>query len=96
VAFHLPAGIGVKVDRVSWTLYLAGSLLVFFSWMALVPSGLGWFGWLMALAGWAAGNRPGRHASRSYADEIQKLDALRRQSVITDDEFQQQKHRLLH
>jgi len=80
----------VKIDSVTWTLYLAGSLLVFFSWMGLVPTGLGWFGWLMALAGWAAGNRP-----RSYADEIRKLDALRQQSIITEEEFQQQKRRLL-
>jgi hypothetical protein len=44
-------------DRVSWLLYLVGSLLVFASWMDIVPNDLGWIGWLMALGGWAFGTR---------------------------------------
>jgi hypothetical protein len=86
-------------DRASWLLYLVGSLLVFGSWIDLVPNDLGWFGWLMALAGWAVGTRRYRwdHPQRpvSIPEQIEKLDALRQRNVITDEEFQLQKRRLL-
>jgi Short C-terminal domain len=86
-------------DRASWLLYLVGSLLVFGSWIDIVPNGLGWIGWLMALGGWAIGTRRYRwdypHPSGSVADQIEKLDALRQRNVITDEEFQMQKRRLL-
>jgi hypothetical protein len=78
VAFRLRCIALVQIDRVSWTLYVAGSLLVFFSWMDLVPAGFGWFGWLMAMAGWAVGNRPRQSAPRSYVDEIQKIEKITR------------------
>ena len=44
---------GVNVQSISWLLYLVGSLLVFGSWVDIVPAGVGWVGWLMALVGWA-------------------------------------------
>jgi hypothetical protein len=50
----------VKTERISWLLYLVGALLVFASWINLVPRGLGWIGWLMALVGWAVGTRLNR------------------------------------
>jgi hypothetical protein len=86
-------------DRVSWLLYVVGSLLVFGSWIDIVPDGLGWIGWLMALGGWAIGARRYRpdypHPLASTAEQLEKLDALRQRNVITDEEFQQQKRRLL-
>ena len=86
-------------DRVSWLLYLVGSLLVFASWMDIVPNDLGWIGWLMALGGWAVGTRRYRwdcpHPSGYVAEQIEKLDALRQRNVITEAEFQLQKRRLL-
>ena len=86
-------------DRASWLLYLVGSLLVFGSWIDIVPDGLGWIGWLMALGGWAVGTRRYRwdspHPSGTVAEQIEKLDALRQRNVITDEEFQIQKRRLL-
>ena len=89
----------MKTERISWLLYLVGSLLVFGSWVDLVPTGLGWGGWLMALAGWAMGNHPHRaddgHSSLSRAEQIEKFDQLRQRTVITDEEFQQEKRRLL-
>jgi hypothetical protein len=84
----------VNTDRISWLLYLVGSLLVFGSWVDLVPAGLGWIGWLMALGGWAAGSRQG-HTSVSKAEQIEKLDHLRQRTVLTEEEFQQEKRRLL-
>jgi hypothetical protein len=80
-------------------MYLVGSLLVFCSWADLVPAGLGWTGWLIALVGWAAGNR--RHGTedpyplRSTAEQIEKLDHLRQRAVITEEEFQREKRRVL-
>jgi hypothetical protein len=39
----------------AWTasvgMYLVGSLLVFGSWVDLVPAGLSWTGWLIGLVG---------------------------------------------
>jgi len=89
----------VKTDRVSWLLYLVGSVLVFGSWVDIVPTGLAWTGWLMALVGWAVGTRHNRsddpHTSVSKAEQIEKLDRLRQRSVITEEEFQREKRRLL-
>jgi hypothetical protein len=76
----------VRTDRISWLLYFVGSLLVFGSWVDLVPAGLGWIGWLMALVGWAVGNRHSRsddgHTSVSRAEQIEKLDHLPQRNVI--------------
>jgi hypothetical protein len=89
----------MKTRRISWLLYLVGSLLVFGSWVDLVPTGLGWAGWLMALVGWAAGNGPDRtgegHTALSKAEQIEKLDHLRQRTVITEEEFLRAKQRLL-
>ena len=82
----------------SWPLYLSGSLLVFGSWVGLVPTGLGWTGWLMALVGWAIGTRRTRDGSStllSRAEQIEKLQILRQQNTITEAEFEQEKRRLL-
>ena len=88
----------MKIEHVSWLLYLVGSLLVFGSWVDLVPTGVGWIGWLMALVGWAVGSRTRSsdpHTSLSTAEQIEKLDLLRQRNVITEEDFQQQKRRLL-
>jgi hypothetical protein len=85
--------------------YLIGSLLVFGSWVNLVPTWLGWVGWLMAMAGWAVGSITNRSTCRierppvqslSRADEIAKLDLLRKEDVISEEEFQSEKRRILH
>jgi hypothetical protein len=53
----------------------------------------------MALVGWAVGTRDDRsdhgHTSVSKADQIEKLDRLRQQAVLTEEEFQREKQRLL-
>ncbi len=87
----------MKGDRASWLLYLVGSLLVFGSWIDIVPTGLGWIGWLMALIGWAVGSNrsDNRHTSLSKAEQIEKLDLLRNRNVISEEEFQLEKRRLL-
>ena len=88
----------MKISHVSWWLYLVGSLLVFGSWVDLVPTGVGWIGWLMALAGWGVGDRRGhddRGGPRHTADELEKLDQLRQRRVITAEEFEQEKRKLL-
>ena len=89
----------MNTGQITWLLYLIGSLLVFCSWVDLVPPGLGWIGWLMALVGWAAGSRQKRaesaDASASRAAQIEQLDALRMRAVITEEEFLKEKQRVL-
>lgn len=86
----------MQSERITWVMYLVGSLLVFGSWVDLVPTGLGWIGWLMALAGWAAGNTPRRtEPSLSNAEQIERLSLLHQRSVISDEEFQREKRRVL-
>ena len=86
-------------NRASWVMYFVGSALVFASWVNLVPTGLGWTGWLMALIGWAIGARTDRgdheHPPMSNAEQLEKLDQLRRRNVLTEEEFQQQKRSVL-
>jgi hypothetical protein len=86
----------MDISRVSWVLYLVGSLLVFGSWIDVVPAGLAWTGWLMAIAGWAIGHRMDRTPPGiSKAEELEKLDGLRQRGAITDAEFQREKERVL-
>jgi hypothetical protein len=86
----------MKRYKISWWLYIVGSLLVFGSWVNIVPAALGWCGWLMALGGWALSNAPRRQAvARSKANEIAKMDLLRKEGVVTEEEFQQEKARIL-
>ena len=86
----------MNAQRASWALYVVGSLLVFGSWVDFVPTGLGFIGWLMALAGWAIRNvrEVDSQPQLSPAEQIEKLDMLRQKRVITDDEFQKEKRRL--
>jgi hypothetical protein len=53
----------------------------------------------MALVGWAVGTRHNRsdegHTPVSKVEQIEKLDHLRQRNVITEEEFQQEKRRLL-
>ncbi len=89
--------------RFSWVLYLVGSLLVFGSWVDLVPAGIGWCGWLAAILGWCIGTfgRPARSTCQtpppacSKADELEKLALLHKEGVLTDYEFQREKQRIL-
>jgi hypothetical protein len=78
---------------------VVGSLLVFGTWVHLVPTGLGWIGWLIAWAGWAIrARRRAANDSRitmSRAEQIDRLYALRHRNVISDEEFQKEKRRLL-
>lgn len=82
--------------KISWVLYIVGSLLVFGSWVNLVPTGLGWFGWLLALGGWALGNaRTKPVVTRSRTNELSDLNILRQEGVLTEEEFQKEKARIL-
>jgi hypothetical protein len=89
----------VEPDRAGWLLYVVGWLLVLGTWVRLVPTSLGLIGWLMAWAGWAIRARR-RAANESRitmlrAEQIDRLYALRHRNVISDEEFQKEKRRLL-
>lgn len=91
------------MQRVSWFLYIVGSLLVFGSWMSLVPPWLGWCGWLAALAGWGIGSWTGRTRSacaiaRPASDRmasLERLALLHKEGVLSDEEFHREKQRIL-
>ena len=86
----------MRTHKISWFIYIIGCLLVFGQWIRLVPTALGWFGWLLALGGWAIGNAQHRQAqSRSRAEEIAKLNLLREEGIVTDEEFAKEKERVL-
>ena len=96
----------MRIYRISWIMYIVGSLLVFGSWVGFVPIGLAWIGWLMALGGWAVGTFIERPAimrrsqpipirTVSVADEIAKLNLLRQEGILSDTEFEREKAELL-
>ena len=82
--------------KITWICYFVGSVLVFGSWMNLVPTGLAWIGWFVALGAWWLGKfeRPQTY-SRSRTNEIANLDMLRKEGVVTEEEFQKEKARIL-
>ena len=40
------------IAYISWILYIIGGLIVFSSYLNLVPPGVGWIGWVIAMIGW--------------------------------------------
>ena len=93
----------MRVHKISWLLYIVGSLMVFGSWGGIISTGWGWVGWLIGMTGWAIGSALPRQAAASRpviqplsaADEIAKLEALRKDGVITDIEFQREKTNII-
>lgn len=86
----------MSIYRISWPLYIIGSLLVFGSWVGLVPPALAWIGWFVAMGGWFVGNTQKRKTdTRSRANEIANLNVLRNEGVLTEDEFRKEKERIL-
>jgi hypothetical protein len=43
------------MNRLSWALYIVGTVLVAGSWFGAVSVPVGWFGWVIAITGWAIG-----------------------------------------
>lgn len=43
------------VYRLSWVLYIVGTILVAGSWFGAVSVQVGWCGWIIAMIGWAVG-----------------------------------------
>lgn len=79
---------------VSWVCWIVGCALVFGQWIRLVPTPVAWVGFGIALAGWAAQFIPGYGRPRS-SDELGRLASLRDRGVLTPDEFEEQKKRIL-
>lgn len=74
------------MSRLSWTLYLIGSALVFGSWLGIVDSTIAWLGWAVAtaiaLASWC--RRPVRQAPCDSRGESN----LRPASTFTPEEVE--------
>jgi uncharacterized membrane protein len=94
---------------ISRTLWIIGLLLVLGAWVGILPRSMAQLGWEMMVCGLIVRVcfRPRirhrihhphreRHARPySVADEISKLNLLRQEGVITEEEFQSEKARLL-
>ncbi len=84
----------MTLSRLSSVFYIVGIALVLGSWLNVVSAQVGWIGWVIAMLGWGAQFLPGQRRP-SVADEIRKLDELRHSGAITEQEFEDQKARLL-
>ncbi len=93
----------MRAYKVSWILWIIGTILVVGSWFGVVPAGLAWFGFGMSLVGCLMSftcRKPVRYEKQvvavySAADEIAKLDLLRREGVISEEDFLREKAQLL-
>ena len=74
------------MSRLTWTLYLIGSALVFGSWLGIVDSTIAWIGWAVAtaisLASWC------RRSERLAQCEVQCKTADRPASTFTPEEVE--------
>jgi hypothetical protein len=79
----------VALRTVSWTLYLVGIAIILGSYLRLVSPGVGWIGWVVAMAGWLIGLTLRR--KHPIVADLERLEALRAKGSITQEEFEQYK-----
>jgi hypothetical protein len=79
---------------VSWIFYIVGFSLVVLSYTPLVSPEVGWGGWVMGMIGWLMGFLPGVR-KKNLSEELAKLDELRRHGVLSDQEFEEAKAKLI-
>lgn len=84
----------MNLRQISGIFYAVGFCLVVGSWINLVSPAVGWIGWVIAMLGWGAQFLPGMR-KLSVADELQKLENLRQQGTISEEQFEAAKARLL-
>lgn len=93
----------MRLYKLSWILWIAGTILVVGSWVGFVSVSVGWFGWCIALLGTIL-SFASRSQRKTYlvpvqqtspAEEISKLDLLRKEGIISEEEFLREKARLL-
>ena len=93
-------------QRMSWGLWISGTILIILSWTGTVSPTVGWVGFGMALVGslisWIPGRRPVEAPRRgapgpasARIDDLAKLADLRERGAITEEEFYKQKKELL-
>lgn len=92
----------MSLNRLGWLVWIPGTVLVVMSWTGHVSPRVGWFGFLLGLAGAFISWIPQRAAEPqpppappTPLDEIAKLADLRDRGAITEDEFQRKKLDLL-
>lgn len=95
----------LQTSRLSWILWSIGIALVVCSWIGIVSGFVGWIGSGLTIVGCLM-SVVGRSQKRVYsapipvqrtspAEEVAKLELLRKEGVISDEEFMREKARLL-
>lgn len=82
------------LHKVSWVLYIVGIGLILGSWLNVVSANVGWYGWLIAMAGWGMQFLPA-YKGETLAQELERLSKLHSDGALTDDEYQSAKAAVL-
>ena len=94
----------MSLHKLSWILWIPGTVVIMLSWFNLVPARIGWIGFWVALAGTLLSFVPSRSracptASRGPAsaalDDLAKLADLRERGAISEQEFWEKKKALM-
>ncbi len=94
----------MNLYKLSWVLWIPGTIAIMASWFNLVPARIGWIGFWVALAGTLLSFFPSRsracpEATRAPAsaalDDLAKLADLRERGAISEQEFWEKKKALM-
>lgn len=94
----------MNLRKLSWALWIPGTLLVFLSWGKIVSPKVGNVGWWISLAGVVLSFVPmrGRAACAAPAEkpsavvsDLDTLARLRERGDLTEEEYQRQRGKLL-
>lgn len=84
----------VSLSHVSWACYVVGIAIILGSYVNVVSTGVGWIGWVIAMAGWAMQYLPAAKRE-SVATKLERLARLRDRGEITNDEYERAKAEVL-
>ena len=94
----------MNLYKLSWVLWIPGTLLIVLSWIHVVSPKVGWVGFFMAGAGTLlsfvppgsrTGASPGRGRASEALDDLAKLTDLRDRGAISEQEFWEKKKALM-
>ena len=94
----------MALNRISWILWIGGTIVIVLSWTHAVTPQIGWIGWGVALAGTVLslfGRRsccapaPGPAKPSSVVSDLDRLVQLRDRGDITEEQYLRQRNALL-
>lgn len=88
--------------RISWGLWIAGTILIVMNWMRIVSPTIGWVGFGIALVGTLlslvpGGRAPGPSAGKpsTAVADLDRLVQLRDRGDITEEQYLRERNKLL-